>query len=208
MKYCNMCGWQGKRFTDIYNYRMQKWCAVFCPRCHSRPRQRALFKYLQEHFLNVHLRCLEISPHGSNPVKKALKGIDYISIDFNKSHAMLSMDLTELTFADSIFDLIVCSHVLEHIEDDLAAISEIYRVLKKSGTALIQVPIGYHKDPSGKSTVEFSERRFSNHIRSYGWDVINRLGGAGRKVRIVRFTDDGLSIKQEVIFECRKYENC
>lgn len=215
VRHCNICGWQGKQFNTFYNIRMQQVEESVCPNCKSEPRQRALFKYLRKEFLITYLYairernflCLEIGPGKSNPVEKALKGIVYVSADLDKSHAMFEMDLTDLVFEDATFDLVICSHVLEHIEDDSAAISQIYRVTKKDGTALIQAPIGYYKDPLGKCTIEFGGRRFYEHFRSYGWDFSERLTKAGFKVNVVRFSDydsSKLGIENEAIFECKK----
>ena len=215
VRYCNICGWQGEQFNTFYNERMQQQEESVCPNCKSGPRHRALFKYLRKEFLTTYLYtikeknflCLEIGPHSSDFVEKVLKGIVYISVDLTGSHTMFKMDLTKLIFKDCTFDLVVCSHVLEHIEDDLTAISEIHRVLKKDGTALIQVPIGYYEDPLGKCTIEFGERRFYAHVRSYGWDVNERLMKAGFKVNIIHFTDYDssiLGIEREAIFECKK----
>ncbi len=215
VRYCNVCGWQGERFKISYNKGMQQYVEVACPSCGSAPRQRALFKYLRKEFLTTYLYaikernflCLEIGPGRTNPVERALKGIVYVSIDLNESRTMFQMDLTNLIFKDLTFDLVVCTHVLEHIEDDLAAISQIYRVLKKDGTALIQVPIGYYEDPLGKHTIEFGERRFNEHVRSYGWDFNERLIKAGFKVNVIHFTDydsSRLGIEKEAIFECKK----
>lgn len=215
VRYCNVCGWQGKQFSIFYNERMRQNVEATCPNCKSEPPQRGLFKYLRKEFLTTYLYrvkekpflCLEIGPDPSNPVERALKGIVYVSIDLNESRAMVQMDLTNLIFKDLTFDLVVCSHVLEHIEDDLTAIGQIYKVLKKDGTALIQVPIGYYEDPLGKCTIEFGERIFSEHVRSYGWDFKERLIKAGFKVNVIHFTDydsSKLGIEKEATFECKK----
>ena len=50
-------------------------------------------------------------------------------------------DITKLNFKNNTFDLIICNHVLEHIIDDRTAMNEIYRVLKKDGIGILQVPI-------------------------------------------------------------------
>jgi len=79
-------------------------------------------------------------------------------------------------------------------------------VLKKGGAALIQVPIGYHDDPSGKRTAEFEQRRFYHHCRSYGWDFEERLVKVGFEVNVIRYSDTIMrrDLKNEAIFECKK----
>ena len=214
VRYCNICGWRGERFNTVYDEIMRRDTEIVCPNCLSEPRQRALFKYLRQKFLTDYiyylkegnLLCLETSPDRSNPVPKALPWLVYISIDLNESRAMYEMDLTHLTFRDNLFDLVVCSHVLEHIEDDTLALREIYRVLRKGAAALIQIPIGYYNDLTGKRTEEFGERRFCEHLRSYGWDFVEKLEVIGFNVDIVRYTDISmkLDIENEAIFVCKK----
>lgn len=81
----------------------------------------------------------------------AVKNIDAIDIDKEKIEyakqvnpfdnlTFRIMDLTHLTYADSRFDLIICSDVLERIKNDEAAFSELARVLNRSGTLLMTVP--------------------------------------------------------------------
>lgn len=213
-RYCNICRWQGNRFNSFYNERMRQYEESICPNCGSQPRQRALFKYLRAELLATYLYaikekgvlCLEIAPCLS-PVEKALKGVVYISVDLEDPCAMYQMDLTNLIFKDFTFDLVVCSHVLEHVKNDSLAIGQIYRVLKKDGIALIQIPISSYEDPLGKCTMEFGERRFYEHVRSYGWDFNERLINAGFKVNVIRFSNydsSKLGIEKEAIFECKK----
>lgn len=251
LRYCNICGWRGKSFNILHNERTKKDEESVCPNCNSQPRQRALFRYLQNkeykykigginffksRLLKIpiyilskisqrqsknafmllvnylrkikqkNLLVLEIAP-GLSPVEKVLRSLIYISIDL-KRPAIFKMDLTNLYFEDFTFYLIVCSHVLEHIKNDSVAIEEIYKVLKKNGVALIQIPIGYSEDPEGKCTKEFSERRFYGHVRSYGWDFDRRLSKVGFKVDIIHFKNapSELGIEKEVIFKCEKYE--
>ncbi|MFX1570947.1 MAG: methyltransferase domain-containing protein [Promethearchaeota archaeon] len=49
-------------------------------------------------------------------------------------------DLISLPYRDGIFDFVSALDVLEHINDDELAISEISRILKKNGIAVITVP--------------------------------------------------------------------
>jgi SAM-dependent methyltransferase len=49
-------------------------------------------------------------------------------------------DALHLPFPDGAFDRVICSEVLEHIPDDLAAMRELARVLRPGGTMAITVP--------------------------------------------------------------------
>ena len=62
--------------------------------------------------------------------------------EFNPhSHFFLQQtDATRLPFADNSFDKIICSEVLEHIENYSDVLREILRVLKPNGTLAISVP--------------------------------------------------------------------
>lgn len=88
-------------------------------------------------------------------------------------------DALHLPFPDGSFDRVICSEVLEHIPDDVAAMRELARVLRPGGTMAITVPrFGpelinwalsdeYHNVPGG-------------HIRIYRRSVLNeRLASTG-----------------------------
>lgn len=101
--------------------------------------------------------------------------------------------LTSAPLADASVDLIYCSHVLEHIPDDRAAIREIGRLLSPSGVALIQVPWRPDEatDEDPRASVEERIIRFgqSDHVRFYGSDFEERLAIDGMVVRRVVPTD-------------------
>ncbi len=46
---------------------------------------------------------------------------------------MKEIDVTRITYDSNTFDVILCSHVLEHVPDDDKAMRELYRVLKPNG---------------------------------------------------------------------------
>ena len=102
------------------------------------------------------------------------------------------MDIHDLVFRDGTFDFVICSHVLEHVDDDRAAMREIRRVLRPDGTALIMVPI---LSPGGRTfedatitTPEGRERAFgqTDHVRRYGGDFPDRAREAGLEVEAFR----------------------
>ncbi len=80
-----------------------------------------------------------------------MSNLDYISADLNSPMAMVKMDITNILYEDNSFDVILCSHVLEHAVDDRKAMRELFRVLKPGGWGILQVPILRDKtfeDPS------------------------------------------------------------
>ena len=70
----------------------------------------------------------------------------YITFDLESPLADIKGDICNLPFNDNQFDYILCNHVLEHVYDDQMAMNEIFRVLKKGGIAILQVPIDYNKE--------------------------------------------------------------
>jgi SAM-dependent methyltransferase len=99
-------------------------------------------------------------------------------MDLRAGLAMCQEDLTDLSFDDDAFSMVFCSHVLEHIPDDAAAIGEIARVLEPDGIAVILVPVrGDHTDEEPLDDPEERFRRYGleDHVRFYGLDVIGRL---------------------------------
>ena len=94
-----------------------------------------------------------------------------------------------MPFEDENFNFVMCNHVLEHVDDDIRALEEIKRVLKKGGKGIIQVPFYYpvpEKTIEDKSVTKGSEREKlygqSDHLRKYGKDYDKRLSSNGLKV--------------------------
>ena len=66
--------------------------------------------------------------------------LGYVAVNLRSREVMARMDVTNLACADGLFDGIICNHVLEHVADDSRALAECYRVLKRGGWAILQVP--------------------------------------------------------------------
>jgi SAM-dependent methyltransferase len=106
------------------------------------------------------------------------------------------VDVTAIKEKDKTFDIVICNHVLEHVHDDIKALSELYRVLKPGGTAILQTPYApklietRERDPSVSSEshrLEFYGQE--DHIRLYGTDLLDRIFGAGFDLRLQRHSD-------------------
>ena len=191
-----------------------------CPLCGSLERHRLIFLYITRKtnlFDGRQKRMLHVAPepHLSQLFRKAEK-MDYLSADLSSPEAMVKMDIMDIQYSDNTFDVIFCSHVLEHVPDDRKAMREFYRVLKPGGWAILQVPI-LAKATFEDSTVisrEERQRLFGqyDHVRQYGLDYKDRLIDAGFCVTVADFVRQleyrtvrrlGLMRNEDVYF-CRK----
>ena len=149
---------------------------------------------------------------------KKLNNIQYDSIDINSPLAKIKADICDLPIKDNTYDFILCNHVLEHVLDDNKAMSELYRVLKKGGTGIFQVPIDMNRKKTFQddSITDKLERNkiFGqyDHVRVYGKDYFNKLENTGFKVQQIDYSKEFSNeeilkysiIKGEVIPVCTK----
>jgi SAM-dependent methyltransferase len=132
----------------------------------------------------VHGRVLHFAPESMLQRTIGNLATSYVTTDIQEGIADVSADIANLPFADDEWDGIVCSHVLEHVPDDRAAMAELRRVLAPAGTAVIVVPrlagAATDEDPSVTDAAERT-RRFGqhDHVRLYGEDLEDRLKDAG-----------------------------
>jgi SAM-dependent methyltransferase len=161
---------------------------ALCPTCGSLERHRFLWLYLTRHtrLLRGPARVLHTAPEPClEPRLRALANLRYRSLDLFDPGADVKADLRDLPFDDGAFDLILSSHVLEHLPDDAPALAELARVLHPGGRAVIMVPYDpcLPKTEEGGDVASPRERmaRFGHpyHYRNYGADFPARLAAAG-----------------------------
>ena len=109
------------------------------------------------------------------------------------------MDITNCAFKSSIFDAVICIHVLEEIPNDLSAMKELHRVLKPGGWAFISVPIQLDKETYEDPAITLQEERMlafgeAAHVRVYGLDLQQRLEKSGFDVSV----DFGAEIPDQI----------
>ncbi len=149
-------------------------------------------------------------------LKKQL-GSGYLTADIYNPRAMVKIDITDIQYPDETFDVIYCSHVLEHVPDDRCAMREFYRVLKPSGWAILLVPITIEKTFESPLITDPSDRLklFGHelHVRRYGHDYVERLQAAGFKVSVTtrpQFLNDEQMVRMGIteaageIYYCTK----
>jgi SAM-dependent methyltransferase len=184
-------------------------------------RHRLIWLYLHNrtNLFSDQLKLLHVAPE---PVLQqylqSQSNLDYVGTDIESPLANIKMDLTSIPHQDGSFDAIICSHVLEHIQDDRAAMRELVRILTPGGWAILQVPI----EPERATTFEDAsitspEERFRlfkqhDHVRIYGRDYKDRLEQAGFEVHVDGYVREmgqrrirryALNVDEDIYF-CRK----
>lgn len=189
--YCPICKSRLRRFLN-FGADLRK--NVLCPVCYSLERHRLMWLYFQQKtdLFSENNKILHFAPENSFLKRfKKMSNLQYLTADLDQKEADICMDITDIKFPDNSFDVVLCSHVLEHVKNDQKALKEIYRVLKPNGWALLQVPI----DLNLEKTLEEDEEGYSpqkraelfglpEHVRQYGADYADRLASAGFRVKV------------------------
>ena len=201
-----------------------------CHHCGSKERHRLSWLYMNQRLdvLNSDrpVRFLHFAPEKTfYQVFASLPNLDYVPADLeaDRYHKkgykdVVKVDITNIPFQDNSFDFILCNHVLEHIPDDATAMSELFRVLKSGGGAILQVPLDYSRDSTYEdfsiTSPEEREKAFGqkDHVRWYGKDYKDRLEKAGFKVTVDDFIHSFSKNDQfkygleddELIYYCKK----
>jgi len=182
--------YMGNRFQcSVCEFKMSKFITLktndkLCPKCGSLARTRRLYEFIVPKAKNV--KILHFSP--SKSIKKrlgSLKNVTYITTDYaGEFEAMKRLNIESIDEPDNQYDIIICYHVLEHIENDLRAMQELYRITKSGGVCIIQTPFkegDIYEDTSLKSEAErlihFGQK---DHVRIYSIEgLMRRLSTTG-----------------------------
>jgi len=192
-----------------------------CAHCGSLERHRLLWVFLQNKtdlFDGKAKKMLHVAPeHCFKQKLEEQLGGGYLTADLLNPCATVKMDVTDIQYVDQTFDVVYCSHVLEHVLDDKKAIREFFRVLKNDGWAILLVPIISEQTFEDSSIIEPQERLEAfghhDHVRRYGLDYIDRLQEAGFVVNCYKagdIVDDkeavemGLTAASGEIYYCTK----
>jgi SAM-dependent methyltransferase len=190
----------GKSFRKFlpYGYGKQRENAL-SPSTLSLERHRLMWLFLRDEtdFFTAtkKLKTLHIAPEQCFlDIFRKQKNLDYITSDLESPIADVKADICDLPFDDNSFDVVFCNHVLEHITDDTKAMQELFRVLKKGGFGIFQIP----QDISRKIT--FEDNTITNrkerakifgqydHVRVYGLDYFDKLRSVGFRVDEIDYT--------------------
>ena len=212
----------GKSFRKFLSYGYNKLRKnALSPSTLSLERHRLLWLYLKNEtvLFEKKIKLLHFAPEQAFYKRfKKLRNIQYDTIDINSPLAKIKADICDLPIKENTYDFILCNHVLEHVLDDNKAMSELYRVLKKGGTGIFQIPIDMKREKTFQddSITDKLERNkiFGqyDHVRVYGKDYFKKLEDTGFKVQQIdyskKFSDKEILkfsiIRGEIIPVCTK----
>ncbi len=182
------CPVDGRKYRKFLPYgRIETRPNALCPSSLTLERHRLMWLYLKNktNFFTAKLKILHVAPEICFIHRfEQMPNLEYITADLESPWAQVKMDLHDVPFEDNTFDVIFCNHVMEHVENDIRCMSELYRVLKPNGWAIIQSPVYEFAVTREDSTITdpvAREKAFGqrDHVRMYGQDYADRLRKGG-----------------------------
>ena len=199
---CPICGNASKKFKEyVGTYYLRGELVdhftpnALCPKCNSDMRHRLIFTFMKNHtnLLKEKITLLHFAPEEYlYDFICEQKNINYIPCDIKHFDYknFKQLDMTNIELPDEAVDAIINIHVLEHIEEDIKAIAELYRVVRKGGWVLIAVPtygVTTYEDMSLDAEGRAKIYGLDQHVRMNGLDLKNKLEAAGFSVDIHSF---------------------
>ncbi len=167
-----------------------------CPHCGASDRERLYALFLDE-IVNdpdfIHgASLLHFAPEVAlSRFIRSLDKFEYRTADIAMDGVNDKVDITSMSlYDDATFDAFICSHVLEHVQDDHAAMCELRRILKPGGWGILMVPLMTQFDESIEdpcATTDADRWRLfgqGDHVRLYAkQDFLRRIARSGFSVR-------------------------
>ena len=186
---CPICQYKG---VFISVGRPTRWDCR-CPQCGSRERHRLTWLWLYENGQDKFAgkRILHFAPE-KIWMRNMQQNPNYETADLLQAGVTHRVDFTKVPLPDESYDVVMAHHVLEHIDDDHAAMSELYRLLCRGGMAVLSVPINTSRQETHEDSniTDWALRRKhfggTDHKRFYGLDFACKLESVGFVVEIFR----------------------
>lgn len=218
---CPVCNSKYRKFLP-YGRNTSSRENALCPSCLSLERHRLMALYMKRktNFYTANLKVLHVAPEYCFIDRfEQMKNLDYITADIESPLAKVKMDIHQIPFEANTFDVAICNHVMEHVDDYILAMSELHRVLKPGGWALIQSPqdMKYEVTYEDPTITDPKEREIhflqNDHLRLFGRNYGKELEKGGFKVTEDRFVMDELTKAEvqryslpgeEIVYFCQK----
>ncbi|MGK9167735.1 methyltransferase domain-containing protein [Inquilinus limosus] len=137
----------------------------------------------------------------------------YRSADLRPGAGDIVLNIEEIDLPSESVDMVICNHVLEHV-DDRRALSEIHRILTPDGLAVLSFPNvpGWPETYENPAVVDPRDRLLhfgqADHVRVFGYDVRRRISDAGFRLEEITakepFVHRHALMRGETIFIARK----
>jgi len=209
-RHCTICGYAGSFYPIGTPPRLD----AGCPSCKSLERHRLLKLWADENLTQLQGRTiLHFAPEGA--VRSFIEPVaaNYITADIDPRNVDHEVDIENIAFDDGFCDVVICSHVLEHV-DDRRALAELYRILRPGGLLLMMTPVNWAWDTTYENpSITSAQDRLlhfgqSDHVRYYGADIVGRIEKAGFDVSLVRSVEPAVTrhglLRSDVLFLCRR----
>ncbi len=195
---CPVCEKSFKKFLS-YGSKVAQRDNVLCPYDLTLERHRLMWLYLKDHsnFMTDKLDVLHIAPEQCFHARfKEQSNLKYLTGDLESPIADMHFDLHSIPLEENRFDVVFCNHVLEHVEDALQCMKELYRVMKPGGWGIMQVPQDITRqetyEDASITSPEDREKHYwqKDHVRLFGLDYPEWLKKAGFTVKEFKPTEN------------------
>jgi SAM-dependent methyltransferase len=212
---CPVCGYKGRFFAYGNPLALGINIDSLCPSCLSHERHRLLVLGDRKNNLFEGKEILHFAPElGLMKYVQSRKPRRYVTCEFGGRRADLNINIEKINLGDSEFDVVICCHILEHVNDSLA-IAELFRVLRKGGILVAMTPVieGWQETFEDQSKQKATDDRIlyfnqHDHLRFFGSDLRARLRRAGFAVDEYTALEPDVSrcglIRGEKVFLCWK----
>jgi SAM-dependent methyltransferase len=178
---CSLCGYRGA-FVHAGTPAVMD---AGCPSCLSGSRQRLLaIAQDRNQLISREREILHFAAESSlRPMIRRTDPKRYVTADIRKGFD-LQLNIEQIALPSASFDCVICSHVLEHVDDKLA-LAEIHRILRPAGILIAMVPIieGWEATYENPAILDWHARKRhfggGTHVRFYGRDFRDRIRDAG-----------------------------
>jgi len=202
--YCPCCNTKLSKFTQINFEKSAKRFDVnryknieqdvICPYCYSLPRHRILVSYLNNHIAEIkNYKILHFAQEESIRIWMNRNNIKYVSADI-KNTADIKLDIENTGLESDSVDMIICNHVLEHVNDYKKALNELKRIIKPNGKIIISFPVDCNYDNVYEDNT-ITDRQ--GRVKAFGQYDHLRIFGRNSKQMLQNFGFEVIEIKGE-----------
>lgn len=163
-----------------------------CSKCGSSDRERLYAYWLKEKLSKEQQQISMIHFAPEFALSKWI--LDNFTLIYETADLMMEgvdhkVNILNMPFEDNSYDSFICSHILEHVDDDCLAVSEIYRILKPGGWGILMAPICTkieHTLEDKNHTTEEERWKYygqNDHVRLYSHNgYVDVISSSGFKV--------------------------